>query len=312
MIDSSTFLFRVFATLLVLLAAAFAMAFYSIERQFEYAQYALEAKGDEMRHWLDSYQMLLSSIADFPIMRKGNDTEIAEFLQIYDRINLPDIERLIFVNSKGIGYYHDGSVQPLADRIYYKVIVADQIVEQMITNPYTPQFSDNLVIGIVRAVKDMNNDVKGALYVSISTASLGENIRKFHFSEGSRMWLLDRTGRMFAHSHDTKHLMRLTLRQSDEYNYKGLRENADWIVEHRAGNVVYYDPDGVKMVAFFTPVPNSLGWILGISAPYGGFAKTYYVYGAAMALAGLGMFIAFVIIHLMAKAARKRGKNSAA
>ncbi|MDR0747137.1 MAG: cache domain-containing protein [Helicobacteraceae bacterium] len=309
MINSSTFPFRLIAAIVFLFGAAFVMAFYSVQRQFESAQYALEAKADEMRHWLSSYQALLASIADLPVMQSGRDDEIAEFMRTYDKTNLPNIEQFIFVNSRGIGYYADGSVQPLADRIYYKVIVIDQIVEQMITNPYTMQSADAPLIGIVRAVKDKDNGVRGTLYLSIGTDALGEHMRQFNFFKGSKMWLFDRTGRMFAHSHDPRYLMKFALQRSDEYGYKGLRENAERILEHRVGNAVYYDSEGVKRVAFFTPVPNSLGWILSLSVPYANFTKTYFVYGAIMALAMLGLILTFGAIHLIAKA-RERGKNS--
>ncbi len=78
--------------------------------------------------------------------------------------------------------------------------------------------------------------------------------------------MIDNTGLMIAHP-NAKAIMTLNATNADQQGYHGMSALATRAIKEESGYGTYVSSSGVEMMVFFVHVPNSPGWVLGISLP---------------------------------------------
>jgi hypothetical protein len=201
-----------------------------------------------------------------PVIRGGNVPKIVAFLREYGKTMPKEIEKLIYINEKGIGYYHTGEVFNLSDRAYFNSILVDRSADYVITNPFISKSTERLIIAIVGAVKNEANATKGAIFISINSNELGLKAERTWKTRDAIGLFADNSGRVFIDRGDGAINTKMTFRNSPDYGYKGLAErNNDILNADRGGYVFYRDASGENRALFHSPIVGSPGWIYGIS-----------------------------------------------
>jgi methyl-accepting chemotaxis protein len=103
-----------------------------------------------------------------------------------------------------------------------------------------------------------------AFQIKLSTLSdLAQSIK---IGESGYGWIVEGKGMVIAHR-DEKAVMTLNLLDSNKLGYKGLEALGRTILETDSGRGSWVRPDGIAFTTYFSSVPNSPGWKLGVSQP---------------------------------------------
>jgi len=79
-------------------------------------------------------------------------------------------------------------------------------------------------------------------------------------------WLADSSGLILSHP-ESDFVLKLNILRSSEQGFEGLEELGKQMIQGQTGGGTIKKPDGSKVRIFFSPVPNSPGWTLGVSLP---------------------------------------------
>jgi methyl-accepting chemotaxis protein len=79
-------------------------------------------------------------------------------------------------------------------------------------------------------------------------------------------WIMDSTGMFIAHP-NSDFVLRVNVYDLKEKGFKGTDEAGDVITKEFNGNVEIVNADGVAQTLVFKEIPNSPGWVLGVTVP---------------------------------------------
>ena len=159
----------------------------------------------------------------------------------------------------------EGARANVSDRDYYKAIfekgqdkaVGEAVVSKALGVP--------IVVTAV-AVKGTDTKTRGAVAFQFKLEKLSEIATAIKVGKTGYGWIIDQQGLVIAHpSKDA--ILKLNVTDADKTGYKGLDALGKDMIAKESGEGTYHKPDGSKMTVFYTQVPNSPGWTLGIAAP---------------------------------------------
>jgi methyl-accepting chemotaxis protein len=256
----------------------------------------------QISQWVLSYRLLVSTIANTPIIREGSNDDIAAFLVELGKNLDPAIQSLIYIDEKGNGFYQTGNRANLADRDYFKTVVIDRKSQFLLTDPFLARSTGDIIVALVQAVHDPSGKLRGAVFASVVTTNLSAAAARIKITEDSQGWLIDSAGTIFLHP-TQELLLKMSLKNSGESGYDGIAENADAVLSKTAGELEYVEPNGQKRLLFYAPIADTPGWVLGITIRSGYFYKTSkllaIVLSAGFAAILVGLY--FVINALVAR-----------
>ncbi|MDR1911126.1 MAG: cache domain-containing protein [Helicobacteraceae bacterium] len=256
--------------------------FYVEEKEKNLASIAVDAATSEFSQWLEDFSQIAERLSKIPVVRSGKIPDIVSFLSEYARTAPKEIEKIIYIDKNGRGYYNTGEVFDLSDRAYFRSIMIDKSADRIVANPFAARSTDNLIAAIVYAVKDDSDNVKGLLFVSINAEKLGEKMQKLRFSNDSYGWAIDSAGRIFAHN-DESIMNKMTIRNSPDFGFRGLAEREREIVgANESGRFLYNDSSGKSRVVFYSPIDASPNWVYCVSID-----KNFFGYDRAILLVAL-------------------------
>jgi len=127
-------------------------------------------------------------------------------------------------------------------------------------------FSGKPVFVIAHEVRDALGNAIGVFGGKISLDTLSDLVSNIKIGEIGFGWLADSSGLILSHP-ESDFVLKLNILRSSEQGFEGLEELGKQMIQGQTGGGTIKKPDGSKVKIFFSPVPNSPGWTLGVSLP---------------------------------------------
>ncbi|GHS89106.1 hypothetical protein FACS189487_08710 [Campylobacterota bacterium] len=268
----------------------------------------VESAANELGGWVENYLTLLNSLTTTPVIQSAELDAIGEFLAVYAKsLKAGEIESFLFADAKGNAIYHNGIKGNVADRFYYKDLVANQSKQCLVSDPFLARSTGNVVVAIACVVKDRSNEIKGLVFASFNTAALTKIANEREISSASKSWLVDSAGVLFAHP-NKDFILKMTLKNaSSEYNYKDLSPQTDDILSGRKTIARYTNAEGADRTIFFAKIRNTQGWLYAISMPTEHFYEVSNRLAQMLAVGFLTILVAlWFSITVLTKSLTKR------
>jgi methyl-accepting chemotaxis protein len=255
---------------------------------------AVDAAAGEFSQWLRDMEQTTKTLSKLAVFKRGTINEISDLLSELGKAMPDEVEKVIYINKDGKGYYHTGESYDLSDRAYFRALMVDKSAESIVVNPFKARSTGNLIVAFVHTIKD-DGVVKGLIFVSANVKKLNAKARLLSFG-GARVALIDGAGRLFVSDGDSEE-RRLIVRNSSDQGFVGLAEQqGDIVGASTSGHIFYKDGEGSDRIMFFSPIVGSPDWTYGVSLDKTLFDADRIILLAALIVIALCSFIAALSI----------------
>ena len=228
-----------------------------------------------------------------------------------------EINLAFVVDEKGDFFTSQQSRGNVTDRAYYQATMK-QGKDYYIDDATLSRDTGLPVVNIAKAVKATDGKVHRLVAVQIKLDKLSEIAASIKVGRTGYGWIIDQKGLVIAHpSKDA--VMKLNITNADKDGYKGLDALGKRMLSTDSGLGIYRKKDGVEMTTYYMKVPNSPGWVLGLSLPTAEVNETTAaLISLLLIILATGIVLAILISILVANSIVKpvkivmKGMNNAA
>ncbi len=221
----------------------------------------------------------------------GDDQAAADATTLSLKSKLsPEVVGAFFAKADGSYMNTDGATGNIADRDYFKEIMEKGASAAIGQAAISKSLKVPIVVSAV-AVKDAAGATKGFIAFQFKLDTLSEIAAGIKVGKTGYGWIMDNTGLVIAYP-KTEAIMTMNATNADKDGFRGLDAVSKRALNEASGHGEYYDADGKRMTVFYVQVPNSPGWVLGISVPNKEILET------SATLIRLLLVIAFIAIAL--------------
>ncbi|MDR2905843.1 MAG: cache domain-containing protein [Helicobacteraceae bacterium] len=291
----------IFATLL------FGKEYMNAEKRRE-TQYIVELYANDLSNWTDMYLAFIRVLSALPVMREDDDNVIYEWLKHINPFMPEAVDKIIYLNKSGKGFYGTGEISDLFDRQYYKDVVLDQKINTQISDPFYTWSTQSIEIAFSNAVKDPKGEAKGMIYLAIKGDALYERAQGLALAEGGYGFLIDRSGKIFAHPRQEANMK--SVKELDlELGTKGFSKYAEKLADApKSGNFEYTGSNGKRRVLFYAQIAKTPGFIYAASISKSEIEKEGNVFFITFLIAAfISIVSAFLVFYRRGRSAVKIG-----
>lgn len=258
-------------TALLLIGIA-SFIFYSFNKEWKlkdvrrYSMEIVEARADLIGKMIEESVVELQHFAENEKIKSMNWDEMQPEMLKFEKRRSGLVGYMAALNSDGYLY---STVLPepiLATGAPYYADLIEKEKEVYIGQIALAKASNSLVFPIAVQVTDADNNVVGAIGTGILANKLSEITNKINILDTGYGWLVAENGLIVTHPDSTIRL-KVNVFKSDSLGYKNLQQLGSQMTTKNKGWGVVTRPDGVEEYLYFKKVPNSPGWVLGISVP---------------------------------------------
>lgn len=264
----------VFLLIMFLVYSNTARSFSSLAENSVRSQAKSQAK--EVSRWIESYVLWLESAAD----RAGRRIPPMSPTEWLDRNIFFDsnLAILIYVDKEGQGEsliktpttstYNKAQYQ---DKDFYKEIVQNKKRDYAIGNAENEPFSKKKLFTIAHAAYNKQKEMTGVAVIGIALDELNTIASDMGLLGMGYGWIVDGNGEVLTHP--LEKLRNINIKDADQHHFTGLSQLSNKILGGETGQGEIINDDNQKMLLVWTPIPNTPGWVLGISTPIKEFGK---------------------------------------
>lgn len=223
------------------------------------------ARADEVGRLLDSYYWQLRGLSAQDFLVQGTDKAAIEDRMLFEgkKDVTEDVGTTIFIWDDGRAKTVAGTYVNVADRSYFKDIVKTG-KDYVIGDVAVSKASKEPAVILAKAVKDKAGKTMAIAAFEIKMNALSAIVSSISFGNTGYGWLVDKRGIVIAHP-NKEAILQLNTLDADKDGYKGLDALGRQMQKSDNGIGGYVRKDGIRMLTFYARVPNSPGWILGLS-----------------------------------------------
>jgi len=225
----------------------------------------LEGRSQQISEYLSSIKMELSLFGEAETIRSGDLKEIGKYLAGKANINSNRFDEVFYSDKNGNAISSTGYNVDITQREYFKSIISGKS-EYEVTNAIYSKSSGKPAMIMVVAVKDINNNLKGLIGVTIPLESFSEITENIQLSDNGYSYIVDGTGIIVAHP-DESIVMKLNLVDAEAAGYIGTNSIIEKMRKGEKGYGVVNNPDGSVFSNFFIPINGTSNWSLGVAIP---------------------------------------------
>jgi len=223
-----------------------------------------QARADEVGRLLDSFYWQLRGMAAQDFLLSDDRQTAEERVLSRGKENVsPDVGTTILVWEDGSAKTAAGGYVNVSDRAYFKDIFVDK-KDYSVGDVAISKVTKVPAVILAKAVKTPSGTVTALAGFEITMEAFSSIVSEITFGKTGYGWLVDRHGIVIAHPVKEAVLALNTL-DADKDGYKGLDALGRKMQDTDAGEGSYFKPDGSEMITYYAHVPNSPGWILGLS-----------------------------------------------
>jgi methyl-accepting chemotaxis protein len=300
---------RIGTFVLILLVVVLFIAAYQVQRSFSATIRADDgqiagARASELGQLLATFDGQLAMIAIRDEARTGNRTEVETMMRGLTQGISSEIIGAFFAWPDGSYYTSAGASGNVADRDYFKAIMEGG-AETAIGASVVSKSLGQPIIVLARVVKDKAGAKRGLVAFQMRLSVLSSITSAITLGESGYGWIAEGTGLVIAHK-DPNLVMKLNLLDSAKDGYAGLDVLGKKMAAEGSGTGAWKNPEGVAMTTYYTKVPNSPGWILGIDLPTAEMNKSVAeVVYSLLAVLLVGIILAIVVAMLLGRSLAK-------
>ena len=224
-----------------------------------------KARAAELGQLLDKLHTQLNIVAATPQLRSGDKKLAIPAMKDFVTLTSAEGGDLILADAKGDYVTTGGGQGNISDRAYFSEImtggkdyvVADEAISKSLGLP---------VVVLAKAVTGQGGSRSGVLAFQMKADVLSEIVGGVKIGVTGYAYLVDKRSIVIAHPNKDI-VLNLNLLESASKGWNGLDALGRAIVAGQSGAMLYRNPKGSQIMAYYAPVPNSPGWGLGLAVP---------------------------------------------
>ena len=257
----SAFVFALLAAIIVILGLRFSSSIEALI-QDENNQ-IVQARGAELGRLIEIHYRELHLLSILDAVKTG-DEKTAEALirSTYGQWS-PDITTVLIAWPDGRALPPQGTYVNIKERPYFKSIFEGG-AEFVVSDPLISKASNAAAVILAEAVKGADSKPRALVGFEMQLSSLSAITSAIKLGKTGYGWVVDKTGLVIAHL-KPEAVLTLQTTDADKTGYRGLDAIGRRIISMESGSGRWSRPDGTSMITYWSRVPNSPGWSLGIS-----------------------------------------------
>ena len=222
------------------------------------------ARAAELGKLLDSYYWQIRGIAvqDFLVSGDRAEAEDRMLREVIKDVS-PDVGTSLVAWADGQAKTPAGTYINVLDRAYFKSIVVEK-KDFTIGDVSVSRASKVPAVMFANSIKTADGEIRGLAAFEIKMETISSIAASIRLGKTGYGWIVDQRGLVIAHPKPEAILTLNTLDSAKE-GYRGLDALGKRMLALESGDGAYLRNDGARMVTFFSRVPNSPGWSLGLS-----------------------------------------------
>ncbi|MCX7788036.1 MAG: methyl-accepting chemotaxis protein [Spirochaetes bacterium] len=153
----------------------------------------------------------------------------------------------------------------IADRAYFRDIMQEN-KKSSLSNPVVSKTTKQNVFVVAHAIIDSTGRRLGIFAGTVRLDTISKIAGDIKIGKDGYGWIVDGSGQVIAHP-NKEMVMKLNVLESSKVGFKGLEEAGKLMLAKKHGTARIVRPDGEAEQLFFSPIPSSPGWVMGVAVP---------------------------------------------
>ena len=221
---------------------------------------------------IETIRGYMKMIAARDQIRSGSLDQIGRVLESTKSFLSENIDSVYVALGDGKSIDMNGNLVDVGDRDYFKAVVlgTDSF---FISKAVISRLTNRPVILMAQELLDPSGRKRGMVGVQIDLAQLSKIALEMKVGETGFGWIVDKDLLFIAHPNE-KYAMNLDMKNSAKEGFVGMDALGQKFLKEEIGDGEYRRPDGVQYTVFFSRIPNTPGWTLGLSLETAELNKT--------------------------------------
>lgn len=223
------------------------------------------ARASELGEWFQSRQIEMYDLANSEELKSMNSEKYGKYLKKIFEKKQEFYELLFVVDTSGNTWSTAGPLANLSDRDYVKKILNSETELFVSKDIYISRATGNYIFTVAHAIKNDEEKVIGIIAGTADLKKLSETISNIKIGENGYAWIVDGNFTIAAHKKNEL-IGKLNFKEGINQGFKGLESLAKKMMNNNSG-IEEMNVNGLgKAYAFYTKIPNSPSWFLGITS----------------------------------------------
>jgi methyl-accepting chemotaxis protein len=259
------------------------------------------ARGAELGRLLETHYRELNLIAQQDQLRKGDRATAEAYAHNLSTVVSPDISVVLLAGPDGQAIAPDGkSHVDISGRPYFKAIMSGG-KDYMISDPVISKGTGMPSVILAKAVKGVDGKTRSVVAFEMQLDSLSQIIKGILLGKTGYGWVVDGGGTFIAHPKSDV-LMKMNITNADKDGYKGLDALGKRLLSSDSGYGSYVNLDKKAVTSFYSIVPNSPGWRLGLTIETAELDRTVAtLVSLLLVVLVIGLVLAVIVSLLIAR-----------
>ncbi|MDD8053862.1 MAG: methyl-accepting chemotaxis protein [Thermotogota bacterium] len=229
------------------------------------AEKAVTGSAGEVGEWLSARLSEIELLAETEEVRTTDWDRMSDLLYSLARKKAAFYENIFFADTKGDFVTTQNIRGSIATRQYTQDILSGRATSQ-ISNPAISISTQNKIFVAASVVKSKEGKIIGLAGASVQLKTISDIAAGVTLGKTGYGFILDSTGMFVAHQNQDL-VLKTTVQDLAKAGYKGTEEAWAKISREKQGTVEITNPNGKGETLVYVPIPNSPGWVLGVSVP---------------------------------------------
>jgi methyl-accepting chemotaxis protein len=225
----------------------------------------VSGRSAELGQLLETLRLQLVAFATSDALRSADRQKVPAYLKsIADKVPAEAVGTF-FAWPDGSMVTSSGERAEVSDRDYFQAVMAGG-KGFAIGSPVVSRTLNVPIVVFAQAVGDKAGAPVGLVAYQLKLSTLSSITSAIKAGKSGYGWIIDQTGLVIAFP-SPKAIMSLNITDSNKLGYRNLEAVAKVMLSTDSGRGSWYKPDGTSYTTFYSIVPNSPGWRLGLSQP---------------------------------------------
>ena len=223
----------------------------------------VQGSANQISEWVLKNVSIMQVMSTLNVVISLDKEKLPDVLSRVIKNTDAEFETLFVADKNGISISNTAMEFNLSQRDYFKAVVNDG-KDVYVSNPLLSNESKQPAVVVCNKVSNEKGETLGLVGGVIPLDDVSQIVSKASIAGMGYGFITDGTGLIIAHP-EKDYIMKSNLLDSDENGYEGLSTLAKKMVEGETGSGISMTPEGSREILFFTAIPNTPNWSLGIA-----------------------------------------------
>ena len=216
----------------------------------DFSEKVIAEDAGKIQYWNEVLINDLRIYSDNDVTKTGNTNDIIKWLLSHENIRNKLFNYVMFCTPDGVGYASDGKIITVISKPFFRSIMNDK--KSVYVSDIDFQLDGTVCYYIARPAYNAAGALIGVFAGAVKLDEIDKMIGELTMGKDGKAILVGSNGVLISHIRGVAKYMDLSY--SDKAGYSGLDKIAEQACAGRSGEGYYYDPQGVKTFASYTPV----------------------------------------------------------